>query len=336
MVRQTFKEIRTALFPVQVIVLALTVTGTNLRLSGQAKPGESVIKRATEQFESTPLSTVSLGNQIFMFSGDGGNVVAVVDDGSTLLIDSGVESRTDELDDAIFKATARPVTRLVNTHWHFDHTGGNVFFGAAGVTIIAQENVKKRLSSQQNAPLIGLHDGPYPTQALPTLNYADSMKLQQGSQNLDLTNYGPAHTDGDTVVYFAPANIVVVGDIFSNAFYPIIDIWSGGSIDGLIHAVEQILAHTDAETKIVPGHGPPASRADLENYHDMLVRVRQRVQALIVAGKTMSETVKEAPTKEFDLKWGSGYVPPDVFTEMVFTSLRNAHEARSGYGASVH
>jgi cyclase len=335
-VEHAFEKIRTALFAVQLIVL-LTMTGTSLYLSGQVKTtDETVVQKATEQFESTPLNTVSLGKQVFMLSGDGGNVVAVVDDGSTLLIDSGIASRTDELDDAIFKATARPVTRLVNTHWHFDHTGGNAFFGASGVIIIAQENVKNRLSSPQNAPLIGLHNGPYPMQGLPTVTYASSMRLQQGSEELTLTNYGPAHTDGDTVVYVTPANIAVVGDIFSNPFYPIIDLWSGGSIDGIIQTVEQILAHIDAQTKIVPGHGPVATRADLENYHDMLVHVRERVQALITAGKTMNATVNAAPTKEFDAKWGSGYLPPDVFAEMVFTSLSNAHQPGSGHVASAH
>src|SRR3989475_11017864 len=117
---------------------------------------------------------------------------AAHDNGSTLLIDSGVDTRVTELSDAIFKATMRPVTRLVNTHCHFDHIGGNVFFGAAGVTIIAQENVKKRLSSPQNAALIGLHDSPYPTQALPTVNYASTTQLRQGAQDLTLINYGAA------------------------------------------------------------------------------------------------------------------------------------------------
>jgi glyoxylase-like metal-dependent hydrolase (beta-lactamase superfamily II) len=121
----------------------------------------------------------------------------------------------------------RPVTRLVNTHWHFDHTGGNVYFGSSGVTIIAQENVKKQLSSVQDVPFIGLRDGHYPEQALPTVTYSSTMALRQGSQRPTLANYGPAHTDGDTVIYIAPANVAVVGDIFSNAFYPIIDLASG-------------------------------------------------------------------------------------------------------------
>src|SRR5207245_11265311 len=151
-------------------------------------------------------------------------------------------------------ATWRAVTLLLTTRCHFDPTSGNVFFGSAGVTIIAQENVKKRLSSVQSVPFVGLRDGHYPLQALPTITYSSSMTLRQGPQQLTLVNYGPAHTDGDTVVYVSAANVAVVGDIFSNHFYPIIDLASGGSIDGLIHSLDEILALTDEQTKIVPGH----------------------------------------------------------------------------------
>src|SRR6202049_4242178 len=229
---------------------------------------------------------------------DGVNVTAIVADGSTLLIDSGLDSRVTELSDAIFKTTARPVTRLVNTHWHFDHTGGNTYLGSSGVTIIAQENVKKQLSSVQDVPFVGLRDGRYPSQALPGVTYASSMTLHQGSQRLTLENYGSAHTDGDTVIYIAPANVAVVGDIFSNHFYPIIDLVSGGSIDGMIHSLDRILAQTDEQTKIVPGHGPVATRADLQDYRDMLVQVRQRIKVLITAGKDMEEAVAAAATQK--------------------------------------
>jgi glyoxylase-like metal-dependent hydrolase (beta-lactamase superfamily II) len=287
----------------------------------QEGKGESVIQKATEQFENSPLKTISLDKDIFMFSGDGGNVIAIVAEGSSLLIDSGVNSRVSELSEAIYKATSRPVTRLVSTHWHFDHTGGNVYFGSAGVEIIAQENVRKRLASPQNLSLIGLHDGPCPPQALPTVSYSSTMALSQGSQRLTLVNYGPAHTDGDTVIYINPANVAVVGDIFSNHVYPIIDLSSGGSINGLIRSLDQILAQTDEQTKIVPGHGPLATRADLHDYRDMLVQVRQRIELLIAAGKTIDEAVAAAPTKDFDSKWGRGYVTPDVFTRLVFSSL---------------
>src|SRR5437870_45715 len=146
---------RSSTASIQALILALAVTGAASHVAGQVGTGQTVIQKATEQFENSPLKTTVLGQGLFMFSGDGGDVTAIVDSGSTLLIDSGMDTRVTELSDAIFKATMRPVTRLVNTHWHFDHTGGNVFFGFEGVTIIGQENVKKRLSSVQNVPFVG-------------------------------------------------------------------------------------------------------------------------------------------------------------------------------------
>ena len=315
------QKMRLAFASIQLIVFVFLTTGAAIPVAGQVTTGDTVIQKATEQFESTPLKTIPLDNGIWVFTGDGGNVTAIADDGSTLLIDSGLDSRVGELVDASFKATARPVTRLVNTHWHFDHTGGNVYLGSESVMIIAQENVRHRLSSSQNVPFIGLRDGRYPAQALPTKTYSSSMSLRQGGQQLTLVNYGPAHTDGDTIIYIAPTNIAVVGDIFSNPFYPIIDLASDGSIDGLISSLNEILAHTDEQTKIVPGHGPVATRSDLENYRDMLVQVRQRIKALVGAGRTIDEAVAAAPTKDFDAQWGRGYVSPDVFVRMVFTSL---------------
>jgi cyclase len=313
---------RPALFVLTpMVVLAVMMMGPASQAIGQARTGETVIQKATEQFEDSPLTITSLSQGLYVLSGDGGNVTAIVDNGSTLLIDSGLASRISELSDAIFRTTMRPVTRLVNTHWHFDHTGGNTYFGASGVTIIAQENVKKELSSVEDVPFVGLRDGHYPLQALPGLTYHSSLTLDQGSRRLALENYGAAHTDGDTVIYISPANIAVVGDIFSNHFYPIIDLSSGGSIDGMIHSLDQILAQTDEQTKVIPGHGAVATRADLQDYRDMLVQVRHRIKDLIAAGKTMDEVVAAIPTKDFDARWASGYVTPEAFTRMVFSSL---------------
>jgi cyclase len=296
--------------------------------NGQAKTGETVIQKATEQFEDAPLTITALSPGLFVFSGDGGNVTAIVDDGSTLLIDSGLASRNSELSNAIFRTTMRPVARLVNTHWHFDHTGGNTYFGASGVAIIAQENVKKELSSAEDVPFVGLRDGHYPPQALPGVTYKSSLTLHQGTRRLTLENYGAAHTDGDTVIYISPVKVAVVGDIFSNPFYPIIDLSSGGSIDGIIRSLDEILAQTDEQTKIVPGHGPVTTRANLQDYRDMLVQVRHGIKNLIAAGKTMEEVVAAIPTKDFDARWASGYVTPEVFTRMVFSSLAGTNGSR--------
>jgi cyclase len=318
---------RPLLFLTHAVFLGLVLSLAASRAQAQAGSAETVIQKATEQFENAPLKTITLGNGLFIFSGDGGNIAAIADEASTLLIDSGIDSRVTELSGAIYKATGRPVARLANTHWHFDHTGGNVYFGSEGVTIIAQENVKKRMSSVQDVPFTGIRDGRYPAQALPTVTYSSSMALHQGSQQLTLVNYGPSHTDGDTVIYISPANVAVVGDIFSNHVYPIIDLASGGSIDGMIQSLDRILAQTDEQTKIVPGHGPLATRADLQGYRDMLAQIRQRIKVLIAAGATIDGAVAAAPTKDFDSAWGGGYVTSEVFIRMVFTSLAGGGSA---------
>src|SRR5713226_5837718 len=169
-VKHILHKLGLAFASIQPIVLVLVTTGAVMTVAGQVGAGETVIQKATEQFENNPLKVTSLGKGLFMSSGDGGNVTAIVDDGSTLIIDSGVDSRATELNDAIFKATLRPVTRLVNTHWHFDHTGGNVFLGSSGVTIIAQENVKKAALVGAGRPLRWLARWSLPVTGTPNSN----------------------------------------------------------------------------------------------------------------------------------------------------------------------
>src|SRR4029077_20492429 len=156
------RKIRLSFFLVQMLFIVVGITGAVSQAAGQEGKGETVIQKATEEFENSPLTINSLGQGLYVFSGDGGNVTAIGDDASTLLIDSGVAPRITELSDAIFNTTMRPVTRLINTHWHFDHTGGNTYLGSSGVTIIAQKNVKRQLSSTQSVPFVGLRDGHYP------------------------------------------------------------------------------------------------------------------------------------------------------------------------------
>jgi cyclase len=303
------------------IALLLVAAGMTQICGAQAKPDESITQKAVEQFQTAPLNVVPLGKGIFLFSGDGANIVAIADDATTVIVDSGIESRVDELAGALSNTTHRPVTSLINTTWHFDHTGGNTFFGSSGTVIVAQENIAKELASGRSVPFVGLRDGPYPSQALPTRTFKTDLALEQGLERLDLINYGSAHTDGDTVVFVTPDNIAIVGDIFSNPYYPVIDLSSGGSIDGLINAVDKILARIGEETKIVPGHGLLATRADLVAYRDMLATVRDRVRTLIEAGKPMDQVVAAGPTRDFDGKWGGGYVSPTAFVQMVFSSL---------------
>jgi cyclase len=262
------------------------------------------------------LKTVPLGGGIYMFSGDGGNVVAVVDDAETLLIDSGLESRVSELYQAIVQASHRPVTELVNTSGNIERAGGDAFFAAAGVTVIEQENAEKQLSSEDLTftSIPGESDlGAGPIRSI----YVDNMILHQGSENLRLVHYGPGDSGGDTVIYFDKANVVVMGNIFCNGSYPSIDLASGGSVGGIIKTVDRVLAATNDKTRIIPGFGSIDTRADLLAYRRMLVTVRRRIQSLVSKGETKDQVVAEKPTKDFDAQWGTGAVRGDEFTAVI-------------------
>jgi cyclase len=268
---------------------------------------------ASQRDEFSELKAVPLGDGIYMFSGDGGNVVAVVDDAETLLIDSGLESHVSELYQAIFQASHRPVTELVNTSGNIEHAGGDAFFAAAGVTVIAQENAEKEL------PFTSVQAGSSLVAGSFRSIYEDNMILHQGLENFRLVHYGPGYSDGDTVIYFDKANVVAMGNIFCNASYPSIDLASGGSVDGIIETVDQVLAATNDKTRIIPGSGPIASRSDLQAYRNMLVTVRRRVRILVSKGETREQVVAEPPTKEFDARWGSGAVRGDEFTTVIYS-----------------
>ena len=303
-------------------LLGTAIIAAMLSSSSQGQTAQQdVTQNAIAQFQQKPLQTSSLGDGIYLFSGDGANVVAIADRNSTLLIDSGMESRTGELNTAVFSATHRPITELINTNWHFDHTGGNMFFGTSGASIIAHSHIKTRLSSRQDVRYVNLQDGPYPTQALPTITFIDHLELDQGSQHLRLVSAESAHTDGDTIAYLEPANIIVLGDIFSQPFYPVIDVNSGGSLQGIIDSIDKVLSATNEQTRLIPGHGPVATRADLQAYRSMLATSQERISTMVKAGKTMDQVVAAAPVKDFDAKWGNGYVTGDVFTKMAYTSI---------------
>jgi cyclase len=268
--------------------------------------------------ERSELKTVPLGGGIYMFSGDGGNVVAVVDDAETVLIDSGLESRVSELYEAIVQASHRPVTELVNTSGNIERVGGDAFFAAAGVTMIEQEKAERQLSSE-DLPFTKIPgESDFESGPLRSI-YVDNMVLHQGSENLRLVHYGPGDSGGDTVIYFDKANIVVMGNIFSNASYPSIDSVSGGSVKGIIETVDRVLAATNHKTRIIPGFGPIATRADLQAYRHMLVTVRRRVRSSVSKGETKEQVVAEKPTKDFDAQWGSGAVQGDELTAVIYS-----------------
>ena len=222
--------------------------------------------------------------------------------------------------DAVAELGGEPITHLINTHWHFDHADGNDWLHSAGAKIIAQTNTRKHLSEVQR-----VEDWDYnsflalPPGGIPSEVFAREHSLKLNGSSIGLKYYGPAHTDSDISVTFTEANVVHVGDTFWNGIYPFIDYSTGGSIDGMIAASDANLAATTNVTIIIPGHGKPVSnKAELQEFRDMLVAIRDNVAKLKKEGKTRDETVAAKPTAAFDAKWGQFVIDPGFFTRLVY------------------
>jgi glyoxylase-like metal-dependent hydrolase (beta-lactamase superfamily II) len=252
-----------------------------------------------------PIETVNIAPGIYMLVGRGGNIGLTVGADGAAIIDDQFADMVPKIRSAVALLSEQPVHFVINTHLHGDHTGGNDAFGAAGAVIIAHDNVRKFLGSDQVNPANNQAIPARAKQALPVITFADSATLHFNGDDLEFTHLPNAHTATDVVVRFRKANVLHMGDCFVAGF-PFIDGNTGGTLDGYIRAHETVLAGIDNDTKIIRGHGPLGNKAELQAYHDMLVVVRDRVAKLVKAGKTQDQVVEARPTKEFEEKYGGG------------------------------
>jgi cyclase len=276
---------------------------------------------SAQDFDKYQYTTTDLGGQVWLLSGAGGNVAVCVGQTGVLVVDTDYRPMAGKLAVAIAALEDRPARFVVDTHWHFDHVGGNESFARAGALVIAHRNVRKRMAAGQTIALIDETIPPAAVAALPALCFADSLFLSLGDAEVEVIHLPLAHTDGDAVVRFKKANVIHAGDIFFNGGYPFIDISSGGTINGVIAAVDRILAMCDEETQIIPGHGPIAHASDLRTYRDMLDSFRSIIAAEMARGHTLDEIRAAHPTAALDEKYGSISFSPEMFTEMVYRSL---------------
>jgi glyoxylase-like metal-dependent hydrolase (beta-lactamase superfamily II) len=221
----------------------------------------------------------------------------------------------------VAELTAEHVRFVVNTHWHGDHTGGNENLGKAGAVIVAHENVRRRMSTEQFNATFKSTTPASPEGALPVITFTDSVTFYWNDDELHVVHVDPAHTDGDSFIHFRKANVVHAGDLYFNGMYPYIDVGSGGSIAGMIDAADRILALCDRRTKIIPGHGEVSGVKALRDYRDMLQTVHGRMEKLVAEGKSRGEVLAAQPTADLDAEWGQGFMKPDVWTGIVYDSM---------------
>ena len=285
----------------------------------QAGAPADALAATRAQMAATPIEVTRLTDTLTMLSGPGGNIVVLNGTDGKIVVDTFIQGAWDGLKQRLDAICPARITMAIDTHWHFDHADNNASVRAAGAAVLAHENTAKRLS--QRHELLGMTFPPSPAAAMPTETFAQSRTLQANGERVDLAYIPPAHTDTDISVHFTRGNVLHLGDTFFNGMYPVIDAGTGGNMNGMIASADRMLKMANATTRIVPGHGPVADRQGLMRFRDMLVTVRDRVQKLKTAGRSVQDVVAAKPTADLDAVWGQGFLMPDVFVQMAYAAI---------------
>jgi glyoxylase-like metal-dependent hydrolase (beta-lactamase superfamily II) len=305
---------------------AVAVDPTHLLASaGQQRPEitrlKQLVEKARQEDAAAKITVQALRANVHLLMGTFGNIAVLHGRDGKLLVDSGFAGSRPRIADALTAISSDPIKRVINTHWHFDHTDGNEWLHTAGATIIAHENTRKHLSTSTRVEAWDLTFAPSSPGAIPTEVVTTRRTLDMNGTQIALTHRGPAHTDGDLSVLFSDGGIIHLGDTFWNGIYPFIDYSTGGSIDGMIRAVESDLVRITDKMIVVPGHGPVGDRSQLSFYRDLLATVRDKVAALKKQGRTLDEVVAARPTAAYDAEWGGSFVSPAMFTGLVYVGV---------------
>ena len=274
---------------------------------------------AQGRFDKVEITTTKLSDHIYMLEGAGGNIGVSIGEDGVFIIDDQFAPLSEKILTAIKALSDKPLNYLVNTHFHGDHTGGNQNMAKAGATIIAHDNVKKRLEAVQR-------DGSYkPKEVLPVITFNDKLNITINGESVAVFHSANAHTDGDALLYFTESNVLHTGDTYFSARYPFIDLNSGGSVDGYIEAVKRGLMVINEDTKIIPGHGKSSNQKEYKGFLKMLEDLRTNIQKAIDDGKTEDEVkVDESLTKTYDdLDYGTGFINGEKIRLTFYKSLKD-------------
>lgn len=290
-------------------------------MTAQSAPLPDRIAQARAGALKTPIKTTKLADNLYLLQGAGGNMALQTGPEGNVLIDASFATAVPAILEAIGAVSKAAPDALINTHWHFDHTDGNEGLHTAGFTIIAHEKTRERLGAPQTMKLFGFTVPASPAGALPAITFNDTMQAWHNGDALEMVHFEPAHTDTDIYIRFHKADVLHVGDIWFNGMYPFIDEGTGGSIGGMIKAGEKALAVAGPDTKIIPGHGPLGSKADLQKFHDMLSTVRDRVGALKAGGASEQDVLAKKPLADLDATWAKGMFTSDMLIGIAYRTL---------------
>ena len=277
-------------------------------------------------FSKVEIKTIDLGHNTWRLEGEGGNITVAVGTDSIIMVDGQFAPLHDKIKAAITKISPLPIKYLINTHFHGDHTGGNGPFQNDGAIVVAQDNIRVRLTAGTTNGLSGAKTPPVAPEAVPKQTYiGGSITVETGGRKAVVTHANNAHTDGDSWVYFADANVLCTGDIMNNnKRYQTIDFANGGDIRGAIRATDAFLKIANDDTKVMTGHGPLAKKADIVEYNAMLKTVRERIEKLVKEGKTLDEVIALRPLKDLDAKWAANDDAAIAYLKMVYGSFHRS------------
>jgi glyoxylase-like metal-dependent hydrolase (beta-lactamase superfamily II) len=278
-----------------------------------------------------------LGQGLYMLEGQGGNIGVSVGSDGVILIDDQFAPLTPKIEASIREVSDAPIRFVLNTHWHFDHTGGNENLGKGGAVIVAHHNVRTRMEAGGLMEAFNRQIPAAAPAALPVVTFGDDLQLHLNGLRLEAYHVPAAHTDGDSFIFWPEANVLHAGDLYFNGFYPVIDWGSGGHIDGMIAASDRLLAMAKDDTTIIPGHGGLSNKRELQAFRDMLAEVSATMNALVAEGKNLDEIKAAKPTAKFDETWGKGFMQPEPWVEMVYQGVKRQQAgSHSHEGAAAH
>jgi glyoxylase-like metal-dependent hydrolase (beta-lactamase superfamily II) len=281
-------------------------------------PAGAALAQPRWDFNKAQIKVHKVAGNVYMLEGLGGNIGVSAGPDGILIVDDQFAPLAPKIKAALKGISSKPVRWLLNTHFHFDHTGGNEAFGKAGANIVAHENVRRRL--QSGTPTGMAKADPAPVSALPVLTFKDQVSIHFNGEEIRALHLPKGHTDGDSAVFFTGSKVVHLGDHYFAGFFPFIDLDSGGSVEGFIANLEKVLAEVPADVKLIPGHGPVTGVEELKAYVAMLKDTAALVQAGIKAGKTADQLKQEKVLAKYD-RFGAGFINTDAFTDTLFRSF---------------
>lgn len=279
----------------------------------------AVTATAQTDFSKVQIKATKVAGNVYMLEGAGGNIGVSVGDDGILIVDDQFAPLADKIRAALKGVADKKLRFILNTHWHGDHTGGNVAFGPEA-TIIAHDNVRKRLATEQKSEVFKSTTPASPKEALPVITFDQSLSVHFNGEDIRAIHYPKGHTDGDSVIFFSSSNVVHLGDDFFAGRFPFVDLESGGTVEGLTKNIGEIITKIPDGAKLIPGHGPISTIDDLKNYHRMLQQTSEVVRQKISAGKTLDQIKTEGLPAEWT-PWGTGFIKTDRWLETIYKSL---------------